>query len=635
MALRRVVFGLAGILLAGTAGAQTMIVPNTIEKATNTNVQPYMPQDGRQGGVQAFSPQEFRGAVRDYRTQPADTRGGWSDARGQDSQAQQAAPSYGQPPAPYQPAYAPQQDYRAQQDLRRDAPSADYRQQASPRDYRGQQPAPYQPVYDVRQPAPPPVAPPAATQADYRAPAAPVYRPAAQSEIRPVGSEPRAAVQDFRNPAGATRPAPGVQPIGVGPDGRYPVYEARPGVIDPRVVAPRKEEYIDYKPLDGRVYDFRPLDYKPVDARTLDYRSQDNRVADQKVLDPRLKDKGPEILATMDCRAILYRSVECNFLDYREVDPALQALFARYPEVAFGIVPKEFSKETLDRWQPLLAHLSAQIGLKISLKVANDYQALTESMRAGVVHVAIYSPMAYARARHAGVKIEPFAVETNPDGGKGSHAVVYTLARGAGAVRSDDMRGKSIGLVDPNSIAGYFVPRHMLAAQKLDPDAYLGKQVFTGSHENALTALAQGLVDMAVGEWRSDEDSSLARLLGKGGLRNADGSPMRRDDFRVLARSEMMSNAPIAYLSDLPDDLKALIRRAMLEAPMRDRAAFDRVYDGKGRAWDTVEGNAYDRAVDLVKFMDESRLRSQKQASANAVNAPLVTNSIPRLLIRR
>lgn len=584
MRLRHLVLGLAGILLAGTASAQTAI-PQAVDRGAAANVQPYAPLDGRSAPAQAYSPQEFR----------ANPRGGWQDPRGSQPV------DYRQPQAqPYQPEYRPQPA----------SPPVDYRSPAA------RQASPYAPPADARGANPPVPVPAAAPVVDYRR-QAPVYRaPAAPAQpAQPVDArapEQRPSVQDFRNPAGVVRPTPGVQPV-VTEAFRQPAGEARPGVIDPRIATPRKEEYIDYKVLEGRTYDFRPADYKPVDARTLDYRSQENRTPDQKVLDPRLKEKGAEIAATMDCRAILYRSVECNYTDYREVDPQLQAMFARYPELAFGIVPKEYSKELTERWQPLLTHLSAQIGLKVTLKIANDYQALAESQRAGLVHVAIYSPMAYARARASGVKIDAFAIETNPDGGKGAHALIYALA-GTGAPRGDEVRGKSIGLVDPNSISGYFVPRMMFASQKLDPDTHLGKQVFTGSHENALAALSQGLVDLAVGEWRSDEDSTLARLLARGTLRHADGTPMRRDDFRVIAKSDAILNAPIAYLADLPDDLKAVIRRAMLEAPMRDRAAFEKVYDVRGRNWDVIEDKAYGGALDLVKFMEDSRARQQTAA---------------------
>lgn len=590
MALRRVVFGVTGALLASTAvlAQQGVIAPEP--RVAQQAVQPYIPPDGRiSGQPQSFYPQDFRA----NRAQPAvvagtDARTNWAEHRGQADPNVAVRTRVGaQDSRPVATAAGPV-DYRA----------------ASPR-VSTQPPPAYLPNDSQQIPAFTPPAIPAGTIVER-----PYVQPAAV----------RAPVQDSRpqetiRPA---RPVPGVLPVAApaAVDTRLPVYEARPGVIDPRVVIPREEKYIDYKPIDGRPYDFRPIDYKPVDTRSLEYRSFDNKIQDQKVLDPRLKDKGPEIQTRLECKAILYRAVECNFLDYKEVDPKLQDLFAKYPEVTLGVVPKEYSKETMDRWAPLMAHLSREIGLKISLKIANDYQALMESQRAGLIHIAVYSPMAYARARHTGAKIEAFAVETNGDGSRGSYSVLYTLARGA-APKTEDFKGKSLGLVDPNSISGYSVPRFALASQKLDPDQVLNRQVFTGSHENALIALSQGLVDYAVGQWTSDEDSTLARLLARGALKNVDGSSMRRDDFRVVMKSEMIINSPVAYLSELPDDLKATIRRAVLEAPMRDRAAFDRIYDGKGRNWESIDASAYDNTVELIRYIDDGR-RAQATATKQA-----------------
>jgi len=439
-----------------------------------------------------------------------------------------------------------------------------------------------------------------------------IERTAAQpGYLRQPSADPRVAEPVRPAPP---RLAPGVVvPAATVQEPQLPVYEAKPGVIDPRVVIPREEKYIDYKPVEGRPYDFRPLDFKPVDTRAMEYRSLENKIQDQKVLDPRLKDKGPEIQARLECKAILYRAVECNFLDYKEVDPRLQELFAKYPELTIGVVPKEYSKETPDRWAGLMTHLSREIGLKVSLKIANDYQALIESQRAGLIHIAVYSPLAYARARNTGSKVEAFAVETNGDGTRGSHAVIYALNRGA-AAKVEDYRGKSIGLVDPNSISGYSVPRFAVMGQKLDPDSVFSRQVFAGSHENALVALSQGLVDYAVGQWTSDEDSTLAKLLARGALRNVDGTPMRRDDFRVVLKSELIINSPIAYLSEMPEDIKATIRKAFLEAPMRDRSAFEKIYESKGRSWETIEASAYDNTIDLVRFIDDAK---RLQATAN------------------
>ena len=598
MALRCVVLGLSGALLASTAALAQYATPQDFRqqdfrqqdirqlepRVAQPAVQPYIPADQRGAGQapQAFMPQDFRSSRQVQPAVGANAGTGWSEHRQQGEPAPVAQPPITQPPLAQRISAQPAPVYL-------------------PPDRQNAQPVPA-----------------AATEIRPSQPA-PVYRTAPPKDRavqeRPATDARAPQQQDYRSPQ--ARVAPGVQPIAAPGEQKFPVYEARPGVIDPRVVVPREEKYIDYKPIDGRPYDFRPVDFKPVDTRSMEYRSFDNKVQDQKVLDPRLKEKGPEIQARLECKAIMYRAVECNFLDYKEVDPRLQDLFNKYPEVTLGIVPKEYSKETMDRWAPLVAHLSREIGLKISLKIANDYQALIESQRAGLIHIAIYSPMAYARARHTGARVEAFAIESNPDGSKGSHAMLYAMVRGP-APKTEDFKGKSIGLVDPNSISGYSVPRFALAAQKIDPDTVLGKQVFTGSHENALVALSQGLVDYAVGQWSSDEDSTLGRLIARGALKNVDGTPMKRDDFRVVMKSDLIVNSPIAYLSELPDDLKAVIRRAVLEAPMRDRTAFDRIYDVKGRNWETIDTKVYEGTVDLIKFIDDTR---KVQAAAGSKTA--------------
>lgn len=637
MALRRVVLGLTGILLAGTAAiaqqiivapdprtvpAQSVAIPDPRAAAQQVvvpqapkvvvmppqGVVPYVPADGRIAGQpQAFYPQDFRARRGEAPTVAGAANTGWAEHRTQ-----------------VDPRLQPQESRPVAQDTRpviqTPGGPVDYRAHAAQR-ISTQPPPAYLPP---EQPAVP-VAP-TAQSLPVQPHGAMIERAAVQPPVRTLPAQPEARPLPTRLPPGVMgqpvaapepRLPPGVlaQPVAA-TEQRLPVYEARPGVIDPRVVVPREERYIDYKPIEGRAYDFRPLDYKPVDTRTMEYRSLTNKIPDEKVLDPRLKEKGPEIQARLECKAIMYRAVECNFLDYKEVDPRLQELFAKYPEVTVGVVPKEYSKETPDRWAPLLAHLSREIGLKVSLKIANDYQALIESQRAGLIHIAVYSPTAYARARNTGSKIEAFGVETNSDGTRGSYSVIYALNRGA-APKVEDFRSKSIGLVDPNSISGYSVPRFALASQKIDPDSVLSRQIFTGSHENALVALSQGLVDYAVGQWTSDEDSTLARLLARGALRNVDGTPMRRDDFRVVMKSEMIINSPIAYLSELPEDLKATVRKAFLEASMRDRAAFDKIYDGKGRTWETIDPAAFDNTLDLVRFIDDAR-RLQTAAGKQA-----------------
>ena len=141
-------------------------------------------------------------------------------------------------------------------------------------------------------------------------------------------------------------------------------------------------------------------------------------------------------------------------------------------------------------------------------------------------------------------------------------------------------------------------------------DKYFANMLVTGSHENAVLALAQGTVDVCANWWNADDDSNLTRMLNKGMLRNADGSPMQRSDFRVIGKSDLIINSPTAYLSDLPPDLKSAIKTAYLEAATADKAAFDKLSDGKNRPWEPIDNAAYDETIKLIKFVDALRKRN-------------------------
>ncbi len=278
----------------------------------------------------------------------------------------------------------------------------------------------------------------------------------------------------------------------------------------------------------------------------------------------------------------------------------------KYPELTFAVVPAENASGVIDRWSPFTDYLSKQLGVKVNLRVANDYAAVIEGQRAGNIQIASYGPASFARARLTGVKTDAFAIRVNSDGSKGYYSVFYVLARSA-YQKLEDLKGKNLGLVDPNSTSGNNMPRFKLNQLGVDPEAFFSKVVFTGSHENAVLALAQGTVDVAANWWNADDDSNLVRMLSKGMLKANDGTPMKREDFRIIAKSDLIINSPIAYLSDLPDDLKAAIRRAFFDAATNDKAMFGKLSDGKNEPWQPVTDADYDKTIDLITFVDSLR----------------------------
>jgi len=79
---------------------------------------------------------------------------------------------------------------------------------------------------------------------------------------------------------------------------------------------------------------------------------------------------------------------------------------------------------------------------------------------------------------------------------------------------------------------------------------------------------------------------------------------VRGDDFRIIFTSPPLPGAPYAVLTSLPDDLKTAIKTAFIEGPRNDKAAFDRLSDGKDRGFAPVVYNDYQGVIELIDFVD-------------------------------
>ena len=275
----------------------------------------------------------------------------------------------------------------------------------------------------------------------------------------------------------------------------------------------------------------------------------------------------------------------------------------RPAELVYAIIPAENASGVTERWGPFVDYLSKALGIRVVLRIASDYAAVIEGQRAGNIHVAQYGPSSFARALTTGAKIEAFAIETNLDGSKGYYSVFYVKA-GAPYQKVQDLQGRNLGLVDPNSTSGNNVPRFALDRMGIEPERFFGRVVYTGSHENAVIALNQGTVDVAANWWNDEQESNLQRMARKG--------MVRAEDFRIVFKSEQIVNSPFAYLASLPEDLRGAIRTAVLEMPERDPAAFRMIYEGKQGPWEPVDNAAYDPIIELNRFVDGLRRRSAR-----------------------
>jgi len=275
---------------------------------------------------------------------------------------------------------------------------------------------------------------------------------------------------------------------------------------------------------------------------------------------------------------------------------------ARYPELIFAVVPAENASGVTNRYQGFIDYMAKELGTKVTLRIANDYAAVIEGQRAGNIHIAQFGPASFARALKTGAPVEAFAIEVNNDGTKGYHSV-FLVKKDSPFQSIQDLKGRNLGLVDPNSTSGNNVPRFVLDKMGINPDEYFGKVIYTGSHENAVIALQQGTVDVVANWWNNEEESNLRRMERKG--------MAKYDDFRIIFKSDQIVNSPMAYLTTLPEELRAAIRTAVFSMAEKDKAAFDRIYEGKGLPWQTTNNGEYQPIVELITFVDNLRRRQR------------------------
>lgn len=279
----------------------------------------------------------------------------------------------------------------------------------------------------------------------------------------------------------------------------------------------------------------------------------------------------------------------------------------RYPELVMAIVPSENASGTLERFQPFTDYLSKELGVPVKLRVANDYTAVIEGQKNKQIHIGNYGPGSYARANTvSGGNVIPFVTTKSSDGVIGYYSVMYVMA-GSPAKKVDELKGKTLAMVDVESTSGYKAPNFFLTQEGFPIDKHFKTAQTAGSHENAVLSLAAGTADAALNWWNSEDDSNLTRMLNKGMVKKQDGTALKKDDFRIIWKSPLLPGSPYAYLADMPEDLKSAIRKAFLDAPQKAKAAFDKLSDGKDQGFVEVTTKDYEESVKMNLWLDEQR----------------------------
>lgn len=222
-------------------------------------------------------------------------------------------------------------------------------------------------------------------------------------------------------------------------------------------------------------------------------------------------------------------------------------------DIIMGLIPAENNEEMIQKFEPMRLHLEKKLGVKVKVFTATDYSGVIEAMKKKRVDVAWFGPMAYYLAeQEAGA--EAFAVGIREGSNSATYKSIIVVPCDSGIKSIKDLKGKSVAFVDPASTSGGLMPSYMVKKETgMMPQAFFGKFTYAGSHDAAELAVKNKTVDAA-----ADNDITYERMLAKGLI--------TKQTNCIIKESDPLPGSPLAYRGDLPADMKAKIRDAILNA---------------------------------------------------------------------
>lgn len=155
-------------------------------------------------------------------------------------------------------------------------------------------------------------------------------------------------------------------------------------------------------------------------------------------------------------------------------------------------IPDESPTELARKFAPLGQYLESKLGMKVEWTPVTDYAAAVETLVNKKVDLAWFGGFTFVQANvRSGGKVVPL-VQREED--EKFRSVFITDAK-SGIAKLEDLKGKTLSFGSQSSTSGHLMPRSLLLAAKINPDADLKRVAFSGAHDATIAAVASGKVD--------------------------------------------------------------------------------------------------------------------------------------------
>jgi phosphonate transport system substrate-binding protein len=234
--------------------------------------------------------------------------------------------------------------------------------------------------------------------------------------------------------------------------------------------------------------------------------------------------------------------------------------------LAFALVPPPSFSGHDSRLHAFLRWVGDRAGTMLVRRHVGSYSELVTFLRAGAIDVAWLPPIPFARLV-AEEKVRPLVCAER--GGNDSFVAILFTRTDSPISTLNDLRGRSIGWVDPLSTTGYVVPRMRLAARfpKIPKGKLFGQESFFGSHIAVVRGVLEGRVDVGASYGGFEADGTFVR----GAFQDVGA---RAEDLRVVEAFGAIPSDVIAVNANMDPKLEAALCEAF-EATSRDPAMLD------------------------------------------------------------
>lgn len=254
--------------------------------------------------------------------------------------------------------------------------------------------------------------------------------------------------------------------------------------------------------------------------------------------------------------------------------------------LTLAFIPQENPEKLLGDVEVITEWLAAEIGVPVEGYVTLDHAAAVEALRSGAADISFSGALPYVLA-HDQVGAEVLLSEVYR--GRANYVARIFVRKGNGIDDVADLEGKTIAFADPISESGYLYPLEIIADAGLmergaDPQSFFGRVYFAGGYQQAIQAVANGLVDAA-------GVSEFADLLL---------SPEQQSQVAWIAESEPIPSHAVIARKDLDPALKRRFVAAMLKLnEPQNRWLLQHVYAPDGYV--ETRHEAYEPVADVAR----------------------------------